>query len=181
VQNGKVFKTLDRYLQICCTKQMVKRISQCELCGRMFESKERGAIPKSCPQCRVIYRKQRYYHYEKKGYALSLRTLNFREALKRANGHCEICFTAGKRLNVHHKDGNGLMSQTPNHSVNNLIVVCARCHMELHKLVKVGNLEKLLTMRQKNMTLQEIGSRYGVSRQRIHQLIKKSKENLTQA
>lgn len=143
------------------------------MCSRIFESGKRGAIPESCPQCRDIDYKQRYYRYRKKGRPLSINSpLHFREAIERANGHCEICFTTERKLYVHHKDGNGFQSKIPNHSTDNLIVVCQRCHMKLHMLVRCADLEKLIEMRQKNMTLQEIATHYGVSRQRIHQLIK---------
>jgi hypothetical protein len=50
-------------------------------------------------------------------------------------GHCEICGLKGKistkknSLIVHHKD-----RCRENNSINNLMVVCRRCHWKIHNL-----------------------------------------------
>ncbi len=62
------------------------------------------------------------------------------EILKRADGKCERCgitevenvTRTGKRLIIHHKDGNGLSSPNPNHSFDNLMLVCNSCHRKIH-------------------------------------------------
>ncbi len=38
----------------------------------------------------------------------------------------------GTRLIIHHKDGNNMNSDTPNHNIKNLKVLCKRCHASLH-------------------------------------------------
>ena len=40
--------------------------------------------------------------------------------------------TWGARLEIHHKDGNNMNSDTPNHNTENLMVLCKRCHASLH-------------------------------------------------
>jgi hypothetical protein len=56
--------------------------------------------------------------------------------MQRAEGCCEECGmteevsvkTWGSRLEVHHKDGNGARSSHPNHSLDNLQLLCKLCH-----------------------------------------------------
>lgn len=42
----------------------------------------------------------------------------------------------GRKLDIHHKDGNGRTSEKPNHSLNNLGILCKKCHMSLHRSKK---------------------------------------------
>lgn len=39
-----------------------------------------------------------------------------------------------KKLIIHHEDDNGRLSDTPNHTMDNLITVCFRCHNSIHKV-----------------------------------------------
>jgi hypothetical protein len=62
------------------------------------------------------------------------------ELVIRAGGKCERCGLSeadnvartGKRLIIHHRDGNGLSSPTPNHALDNLMLVCNSCHRKIH-------------------------------------------------
>lgn len=54
-----------------------------------------------------------------------------REALERAGYACERCGSTDK-LVVHHKDGNGRGRSLPNNSLDNLEVLCRRCHAREH-------------------------------------------------
>lgn len=132
---------------------------------RTFEHKGRLVTSKSG--------KQYYNYYKRKGrpYRLDTWFAISNKVIGRAKGHCEICGCKRRKLNVHHRDGNGLLSNAPNHSIDNLIAVCPSCHMALHGLKKYGQAEGILEMRSKGMTLQSIGDAHGISRQRVHQLL----------
>lgn len=59
---------------------------------------------------------------------------------RREYGQCERCGMTSKEhkkkwgvsLGVHHIDGNGSKSATPNHAPSNLMILCKRCHRALH-------------------------------------------------
>jgi len=46
--------------------------------------------------------------------------------MKQVGGKCEKCFAEGKE--IHHKDG-----KKDNHSLDNLIFFCKRCHQDIHR------------------------------------------------
>lgn len=54
------------------------------------------------------------------------------KALKRAGYACEQC-RSSEKLTVHHRDGNGRGSATPNNSLKNLQVLCRACHLAVHR------------------------------------------------
>jgi len=92
--------------------------------------------------------------------------------LKRDSYTCAICGSK-KSIIVHHLDGN------PKHNVDkNLLTVCKFCHAELHgltlKFSKI-RLPLIVELRMNRLTYKEIGSYLGISRQRVHQLIKSAK------
>jgi len=96
------------------------------------------------------------------------------EALRRANYQCEICATTNKRLYVHHRDDLGeSKTKTPNNDHANLLVLCAKCHMRLHKIGVFPDVKVISRLRAQGHTLEQIGEVFGVSRQRIHQLLQK--------
>lgn len=73
--------------------------------------------------------KETYKRYLKTHHWQQLR----QQALDRANGKCEMCgYIPWKKgvLQVHHKT----YINVGNESLDDLIVVCARCHMELHNI-----------------------------------------------
>ena len=89
--------------------------------------------------------------------------------LKRTKGRCELCDNRGKH--IHHLDN----SRT-NHNLENLMFVCQQCHSFLHaKFDKDGRHVKIKVntkhIRKYGMTLEEIGKKFKVSRQSIHQWI----------
>lgn len=57
---------------------------------------------------------------------------NWLPALERAGYRCEKCGVA-RGLHVHHKDGSG-ETDSPNHDLENLMVLCAKCHKQLHQI-----------------------------------------------
>jgi hypothetical protein len=50
-----------------------------------------------------------------------------RQSRKTVSQRCEVCGATGRKLHVHHKDGNGL-----NNSDDNLITLCVPCHQRWH-------------------------------------------------
>jgi len=101
------------------------------------------------------------------------------EALRRANFQCEICTARDRKLYVHHKDGLGEdKTKAPNNDRGNLLVVCAICHVRLHKGGVFPDPKAIYHLRSQGHTLQQIGEVFGVSRQRIHQLLGSEVERL---
>ena len=64
---------------------------------------------------------------------------NKHDVFKRDNNQCQICFVGkkGKNILIHHIDGNGRGSKTPNNDINNLILLCQSCHSVVHKFNKL--------------------------------------------
>lgn len=93
--------------------------------------------------------------------------------LERDNFKCQIC-GATNNLDIHHKDNGGyhLQGQQTNNELNNLITLCHRCHLKMHKGV-LGREEIIMSRREAGETIQSIANSFGVSRQRIHQIIKR--------
>jgi len=73
---------------------------------------------------------------------------------------------------IHHLDHN-----VKNNSTDNLITLCRPCHAEIHghtiRLNKITD-EMIAELRVQGKTFQEIADYVGVSRQRIHQVVKKN-------
>jgi len=87
--------------------------------------------------------------------------------LKRTKGRCELCDNRGKH--IHHLDNSGT-----NHNLENLILVCSKCHSFLHaNFDKDGRQIKINTKHSRTygMNLREIGEKFKVSRQTIYQWI----------
>lgn len=57
---------------------------------------------------------------------------NWNAVMRRDNYRCQICGRVTE-LNAHHIDGNGEGSLNPNHSIDNLIVLCSGCHSSITK------------------------------------------------
>ena len=131
-----------------------------------------------------------YQHHENFKYKVTLfnppRTLSFRheqgirmECLARDNFSCQICHKASefpdgnyRDLNIHHKDNNGYgKTSHPNNSLDNLTTLCDNCHLQLHFDVLEKH-KSILALRKEGYTLQAIGNKFGVSRQRILQILK---------
>lgn len=99
------------------------------------------------------------------------------EALERDNYSCVKCFLSCEEVNilVHHLDEsrkNGYKNM--NNSLDNLMTLCKKCHAIVHgytqdKEVKRRIIAKKLVVEDK--TLQEIGDEFGISRQRVYQIL----------
>jgi len=114
---------------------------KCKGCGIEFETNSKRKM--FC----LISCKEKFYNDRQK--RLQLRTPyrhkqkcggNWREAIKKARGTCELCGTSGTTkqrdgLCVHHLDGNGEYDGLlPNNSLDNLMVICRSCHKKFHNL-----------------------------------------------
>jgi 5-methylcytosine-specific restriction endonuclease McrA len=62
---------------------------------------------------------------------------NHAKALVRDGCTCQICFAQNSRV-VHHIDGNGLKAENTNHALDNLVTLCASCHVNLHAHINRG-------------------------------------------
>lgn len=63
--------------------------------------------------------------------------------LERDKHKCTVCNSTDK-LVVHHKDFNGRGNENPNNSEDNLVTLCKRCHIAIHRaqLIKAGELKQ---------------------------------------
>lgn len=87
---------------------------------------------------------------------------------------CEICgITEG--LDLHHVDGAGPhLTENPNNYPGNLQVLCHKCHIRLHCGV-IQKHQDIITRRKAGEKLQSIADFYGISRQRVFQILQKNK------
>lgn len=76
---------------------------------------------------------------------------NKERALERDNWQCQNCginqeqhiIIFGRRISVHHKDGNGRNTQDKNNNLDNLQTLCIRCHASIHHKDDNKNRNKL--------------------------------------
>ncbi len=119
------------------------------------------------------------YYYKRKNSDWQGLKKNKLLCLKRDNFECQLC---GSKINIdtHHVDKKGphqIGMVNADNTCNNLIALCRKCHQKLHygisdKQISDKHLQ-ILKHRESGLTLQEIGNIYGVSRQRIFQVIQK--------
>lgn len=110
------------------------------------------------------------------------------ETLERDNWSCVNCkrpdlYWSLKHLVVHHLDEsrkNGWRSM--NNDLSNLITLCRPCHAKIHKStaedINPGRIKAIKEMRLKGMTLQAIGTKYGLTRERIRQICNTGKPHV---
>lgn len=140
-----------------------RRTGHCQMCGADFTAGIRGQIHRYCRLCR-----------ERAKYLKDSRRLYKRSALIRAGFRCEICSRSSSdtRLHIHHKDGKGEhKTGQPNNNLDNLIVLCGHCHMSRHDIGCSIDVKEVRQLRGSGQTLNQIGQTYGVSRQRILQIL----------
>lgn len=110
----------------------------CKGCGKPFTPHlQAWAIQEYCsPQCnKAIWARQwRASHPGKDKERQQRRRCNgnWLLALERSGHQCELCGIA-RGLNVHHRDGSG-ETASPNHALDNLMVLCEKCHRQLHEI-----------------------------------------------
>jgi len=127
--------------------------------------------------------------YKKKGIWGSGFELIRLKALKRDKYTCQLC---GVKANeIHHKDetGSNRLIKEQNNKLENLITLCRKCHCNHHLINshKNGfcfgkNFEEVKRNKQiyklsLKISQVEIGRKYGITRQRVNQIIKRNKLN----
>lgn len=111
----------------------------CVQCGTAFSPKKYGRDrQKFCSvECRTHQNQLRYVARVGQT-TLTNRSRNrkwhgqWRAAVDRDGGKCRVCQTSPREPHVHHIDGTG-HTQTPNHSLENLVTLCSGCHLRLHR------------------------------------------------
>ena len=112
-----------------CGAEPVKAKGMCDKCYR-----------KSLPSFSSDTRNAQKYNANQKNHFGGRRD----EILARAGGRCEMCGMTdeesrqkeGRGLDIHHRDGRGRTSGSPNHADDNLMVLCRRCHSTIHHPTK---------------------------------------------
>lgn len=101
--------------------------------------------------------------------------------LERDGYRCCRCGSQGKLI-IHHLDGRGwddvghsYQKDAPiNNDDSNLLTLCNRCHRIIHGAARNDiDIQRMIELKQSGETFQVIGNIFGVSRQRIHQLVSK--------
>ncbi len=82
-----------------------------------------------------------------------------------------------EKLIVHHIDGSRKLGfKIMNNNLDNLITVCKPCHAKEHKqTIDDNKIKKIQELLLKDMSYSDIGKELGISRQRVHQILKQSK------
>ena len=96
---------------------------------------------------------------------------NYYKCKERDNFTCQTCGTKDN-LDIHHLDelGPHIAGHDTDNSLTNLITLCHRCHLRRHCSTN-ERCEELLELRRQGYTYQYIANLYGLSRQRIHQML----------
>jgi ribosomal protein S27AE len=102
------------------------------------------------------------------------------KALKRDHFKCTKCGSKDSII-VHHKDESRRLGiKNMNRSLENLETLCRSCHALAHgyrlrySFSKVTP-ELVIELRSNGLTYQKIGDHLGITRQRVHQIIKRSR------
>jgi 5-methylcytosine-specific restriction endonuclease McrA len=106
-----------------------------------------------------------------KGRSLRVRR---KKVLLRDNRTCQMCGEGNRHMHVHHKDllGPHLVGKAANNEMTNLVTLCPACHIGLHYKTSVRNTMIRQLYAGGHLTYDEIGRRFGVSRQRIAQIVR---------
>lgn len=116
-----------------------KKYTKCRVCGKE-EIKALGM----CAACYNRYLENKNYSRRKQQKKKANQKYGFgrsrTDIYKTLGNRCAICGISeadykkltGRSLEIHHKDGNGRTSESPNHDISNLVVLCKRCHRNVH-------------------------------------------------
>ena len=106
----------------------------CHGCGALFTPHPKaGGRQKYCsPQCPGRKWRSMWTPSEAARHKRRRLNGNWGKVIERADGCCEQCGQAGK-VYVHHRDGSG-NTPTPNHALENLMVLCPMCHNQIHQI-----------------------------------------------
>jgi len=112
----------------------IEKVKKCLVCDKEFEIRQQFRKQKYCSeQCSKraerLFGKKRQTDLDYKN-----RTRyggNQFNVLERDNYTCQICENTNQ-LVIHHKDLSG-QSDNPNNDMDNLITLCRRCHINIHR------------------------------------------------
>ncbi len=101
------------------------------------------------------------------------------QCLSRDKFSCQLCHKASefpnenyRDLNIHYKDGNEYVkTPQPNNSLDNLVTLCDRCHLQLH-FDTLERHKSIIALRNEGYKLRVIGEKFGISRQRVFRILK---------
>ena len=135
---------------VSCSKASLTGKQQCQTCldrAAQYTEKHRakkqaaglcigcGKAPplltSLCKDCLLAARKANWFQYALNahgGYRIHI--------LERDGFQCRVC-SRDYDLCIHHIDGNGVSSKSPNDSQDNLITLCRGCHFHIERLLQV--------------------------------------------
>lgn len=100
-----------------------------------------------------------------------------KKAIERDNYTCVKCGLKSIDLIIHHIDESRKKDlRYINNKLDNLMTICKPCHAKIHGQnlrFSNPNISLILELRQNGKTFKNIGDYLGISRQRVHQIIRK--------
>lgn len=112
------------------------KIRKCLICDKEFEIRQQFRRQKYCSE-QCSQKAEKLYGGKQErdlDYKNQIRfSGNKYKILERDNYTCQICGNT-TQLVVHHKDDSG-QSDNPNNDMDNLITLCRRCHINIHKVI----------------------------------------------
>jgi len=98
----------------------------CLVCGKKFKAIT-GAAKYCSKECFKLVRTKQW---RAKEYKIRF-GIDRKIILEKFNYSCSKCGASlGTKLHIHHKDGNGRLSEKPNNSMDNFTVLCNSCHQK---------------------------------------------------
>lgn len=139
--------------KVCYTRQQRRkrgakpvrsRIRKCARCGEVARIQGHELCYRCYWRMRKELRAQKLVAYEWQRGSRKFFAGNRDLVFERAGHRCERCGMSdseslkrwGERLHVHHRDGNNYRRETPNHSLENLQLLCKLCHRAIHGNVR---------------------------------------------
>lgn len=114
----------------------MEKTRECPVCGAKFEISNISLKKKYCSD-KCSRKSERIFGNKSKTdleYKDKIRfDGNKYKVLERDNYECQICGNKNK-LVIHHKDCSG-QTDNPNNELDNLITLCRRCHINIHKVL----------------------------------------------
>ena len=147
----------------------------CRTCGNEFVPQKYGGKRQvhCSPECRQESAHRaaqiRNPHHRAKNNQRRKFDGNWQRAMERDGYRCQSCGT-DKKLLVHHRDGSGERSQSPNHELDNLVTLCHKCHVAVHNIIYrviggevyvIGKIFDLLAVGETVKVLREVSHDFG--------------------
>lgn len=115
---------------------MMDKIKKCLVCGKEFEVRQQYRKQKYCSE-KCLNKSEKLFGGKQERdleYKNQIRFDGNRyKVLERDDYTCQVCGNT-TQLVLHHKDESG-QSDNPNNEIDNLITLCRRCHINIHKVI----------------------------------------------